>query len=348
MSDTTQSFIEGSKNITNKMADSASQAFDESTKLAKNAAQYTIGTVSSSMASVQETASQYLGNVTSVFYGIFGLLVVSFLVGYGVYIIITDNVTYQQKIVVEDTKVPLICNELSMCKIDKYLDNKNGKRRTYSFWIYLHDISKYSRNQYRHIAHIGDSAKTIIGSTPYIILDKISNKIHVRFAPEDDTVLSTSSLGTLKLNDIRDVDMLTRYSSVGDPKFCGFTIEYVPIQRWVHIAFSINDANKGMIYIYVDGELIDVKESRYDFNFNISELKTEHVGNLYVGGDANDASNGLTGFSGLLSKFTIYNYDLNQNDIYKEYTNGPFSGILYKLGIGAYGIRNPIYKISSA
>jgi hypothetical protein len=346
MSDTTQSLIEGSKNVANKMADSASQAFDETTRMASNAAEYTVGSVTNSLNTVQETASEYLGNMTSVFYGIFGLLIVSFLVGYGVYVIISDNVTYQQKIVVEDTKTPLICNELKMCKIDKYLDNKNGKRRTYSFWIYIHDISKYSRNQYRHIAHIGESARSIIGSTPYIILDKISNKIHVRFAPEDDSALSTQ-LTSLKLNEITDIDMLTRYSVSNEGKYCGFTIEYVPIQRWVHIAFTINDSNKGLIYIYVDGELIDVKQSKFDFNLNISELKVENKGNLYVGGDANDASNGLTGFSGLLSKFSIYNYDLNQNDIYKEYSNGPFSGILYKLGIGAYGIRNPIYKINS-
>lgn len=82
--------------------------------------------------------------------------------------------------------------------------------------------------------------------------------------------------------------------------------------------------------------------------FNISELKLENKGNLFVGGNVNDSLNGVTGFSGLISKFVIYNYDLNQNDIYKEYNNGPFNSLLTTLGIGAYGLRNPIYKLNSA
>jgi hypothetical protein len=343
MSDTTQSLLEGSKNVANKMADTGAQVYSETVNIASNTAKAIGSSVSNNIATVHATASQYLGNVTSVFYGIFGLVIVSFIVGYGVYVLITDNVIYQQKIVIDGTKVPIICNELSSFTMNKYLDNKNGKRRTYSFWIYLNDVSKYAGPYYRHIAHIGESAKTIIGSSPYIVLDKVANKIHVRFAPEDDVNISKTTLTGLKLNDITNLDYLIKYGT----NYCGFTIEYVPVQRWVHIAFSFNDSNKGSIYIYVDGELIDIKENKFDFNFNISDLNMIHKGNLFVGGSSTNDSNGLTGFSGLLSKFTIWNIDLNQNDIYKEYTQGPFSGVLTKIGLGAYGLRSPIYKLNS-
>jgi hypothetical protein len=59
-------------------------------------------------------------------------------------------------------------------------------------------------------------------------------------------------------------------------------------------------------------------------------------------------SNIPLGFSGLLSRFTIFNFDLNRNDIYKEYSHGPIKGGLSALGLTAYGIRNPIYKLNSS
>ena len=78
----------------------------------------------------------------------------------------------------------------------------------------------------------------------------------------------------------------------------------------------------------------------------LSKLNFDCEGSLFVGED-NSSESGLIGFSGLLSKFTIFNYELNKNDIYKEYRSGPINGILASLGIGAYGIRNPIYKLNA-
>jgi hypothetical protein len=44
----------------------------------------------------------------------------------------------------------------------------------------------------------------------------------------------------------------------------------------------------------------------------------------------------------------MWNYDINKNDVYKDYRAGPLNGILASLGIGAYGLRNPIYKLEAA
>ena len=41
----------------------------------------------------------------------------------------------------------------------------------------------------------------------------------------------------------------------------------------------------------------------------------------------------------------MFNYDLNDRDIYNNYNEGPIDGFLAKLGLGAYGVRSPIYRI---
>jgi hypothetical protein len=304
----------------------------------------TMDTISNSTEAIKEGLAPYLEDSSTVLYGLIILLLVALIVGYLLYVLITDNVIYQQKVLVEGTETPVLCNDMSEFKITQHLSNTNGKRRTYAFWIYINDINKYAGDQYRHIAHIGTDHKSIVDASPYIILDKMSNKIHVRLAPTDDKNISNNTLIGLKLNDIEYIDDLLKYST---NKVCGFTINYVPIQRWVHVAFALTDNNNGSIYIYIDGELVDIKENKPGFNINIAELKLDNKGDLFVGGNANDTENGVTGFSGLLSKFTIFNYDLNQNDIYKEYNSGPFSGMLSSLGLSSYGLRSPIYKVNS-
>jgi hypothetical protein len=76
-----------------------------------------------------------------------------------------------------------------------------------------------------------------------------------------------------------------------------------------------------------------------------SNIDLNTSGFLYTGNtEGYDGAVGA-GFSGLISKFTSFNYELNQTDIYNDYNAGPIDGILAKLGLGLYGIRNPIYKI---
>lgn len=342
MSEKVQTLMEGTKDLSNNIANTGSQLFGNATDIASTTISTSVSKISDSVDIVKETSSKYLNNIKSVSFAIIILIIVSVLVGYGLYVIITDKITYQQRITVSGTEVPILCNEISEFKILENIDNKNGNRRSFTFWIYINDINKYAGEQYRHIAHIGESAKSVKTASPYIILDKISNKIHFRFSTISDNVDDDL------LNNFDNIDDFTNYSGTGGVKKCGFTIEYVPIQRWVHIAISINDINNGSIYIYVDGELIEIKEKKLNYDINVAELKLYNKGDLFTGGDINDTTNGIIGFSGLLSKFTIFNQDLNQNDVYKEYNNGPFSGILTQMGLSAYGIRNPVYKLNNA
>jgi uncharacterized protein YxeA len=274
----------------------------------------------------------------NIFYLIIFLVLITIIVGYFLYYIITDNILYQQKIEVSGTEVPIICNELSEFKINRNLTNSNGIKRSYGFWIYINDINKYNGN-FRHIAHVGDKHENIKNASPYIFLDNYSNKIHFRFAPKDDTFSNTQ-----RLNLVKTPDELLKYDN--NTKKCGITIKYVPIQRWVHIVVVISDANSGVVYTYVDGELSDVEDNKTN-RLILHELNFENTGNLYVGGSALNSVVDTMGFSGLMSKFTLYNYDLNKNDIYKEYNKGPLNGLLTSMGIGSYGLRNPIYKLNT-
>jgi hypothetical protein len=325
--------------IGNKMVNN----MNDTAHMANNALNSGLESVSNSTEAIKQTFAPYLQDSSTVLYGLIIVSLLALIVGYFLYVLITDNVLYQQRVLVEGTDTPVLCNDMSEFKITQHLSNTNGKRRTYSFWIYINDITKYAGDQFRHIAHIGADHKSIIDSSPYIVLDSVSNKIYVRLAPNDDKNISKDLLH-YKLNDIETVDQLVKYGS----DYCGFTIDYVPIQRWVHVAFAMTDNNGGSIYIYIDGELIKIVENKTTYPLNISQLKLDNKGDLFVGGNVNDTSNGVTGFSGLLSKFTIFNYDLNQNDIFKEYNSGPFSGMLSSLGLSSYGLRSPIYKLNSA
>lgn len=289
-----------------------------------------------------KNVKEAFANITSTNENIFYLIVVVFLlaviIAYFLYYVITDNILYQQKIDVPGTDVPIICNELSEFKNSKTIANSNGIKRTYGFWIYINDITKYS-GKYRHIAHIGETAKKITNACPYIFLDNVKNSIHVRFAPKEETLSNDK-----KLNDITStsLDDLLSY----DNGKCGITIKYVPTQRWVHIVIVVSDVNGGIVYTYIDGELADQETAKdklvlHELNFETKDST------LFVGGSATNTEVDAMGFSGLLSKFSIYNYDLNKNDIYKEYNKGPLNGLLTSMGIVGYGLRNPVYKLNS-
>ena len=310
---------------------------------APSGAQDTAAAGAAAAAASIDNVKNAFANMTSVNEHMFYLIVIVFLVmvivGYLLYNIITDNILFQQKVEVSGTEVPVLGNQLSEFKIDKVLANSNGIKRTYGFWIYINDINKYN-GSFRHIAHLGKEAKDIKNACPYIFLDSFKNEIHVRFAPKEES-LTTQTLNSIKKKE----ELLTS----GDKK-CGITIKYVPIQRWVYIVIVVSDVNGGLVYTYIDGELAEVERGKDYANEKLAlhELDFEtRPGGLFVGGSLANSLINATGFSGLISKFTVYNYDLNKNDIYKEYNKGPLNGLLTSMGIVSYGLRNPVYKLNN-
>ena len=304
--------------------------------------------------SVQETKDaivETLSDNTSVLFLAIVLLVIASIVGYIIYNIITDTVLNQQKILIPGSDVPLFCNQLTELPFTQKLENGNGNKRSYCFWIYIFNINSNS-GQYRHVAHISSDEtdnKRPLNASPYIMLDNNKNSLHIRFALISDLETSCSSLKSKNYYSESGVKDFKSCTINGSTFTTGFTIDYVPIQRWVHVGFVINDIGGGSITSYLDGNFYQKydRNSGLEGNLSLEKLNIKCEGSLIVGGtDSGDP--GPFGFSGLLSKFTVFNYDLNKNDMYKEYHKGPINGMLASLGIGAYGLRNPVYKLKAA
>jgi len=274
-----------------------------------------------------------------------GLLVVILLAvgtSYIIYMLLGKLLFAKYKTVVEGTKIPVVGNKLSKFEA-KLAEMSNGNRMSYSFWIYLNDMNK-NKGKFKNVACVSDNKDTleVFNCSPHIFIDKNNNSLYVRFAVKNDKSFTFLP---------NDNDGLYRYMK------SGISIDYIPLQRWVHVAVVCNsDTFKTTLYAYVDGDLVKSVSNNDNFKLaveptnvngvtaSLSNINLNVTDYLYVGNDITDIANG-PGFSGLLSTFTAYNYELNQSDVYDIYKNGPITGLLARMGLGLYGVRSPIYKL---
>ena len=284
---------------------------------------------------------EYLNN-NSLYIGLLLVIIVCIVIAYILYTIITTKLFLNVKQVADETKVPVLCTEKK--KISYTFDKTgNGERRSYTFWIYIHDMNKYKDN-YKNVFSIRSDDKNVYldNASPYIFLDKTNNRMYVRFSskkPNDATKTYTyANIVEDKLEEIMQQ---------------GIVIPYIPIQRWVHVAIVCNaNSYKNYIYAYIDGDLVNTTSNgetdkyltKQKLTKELTDIDLNVSGVINIGGVANDFAEG-NGFSGLVSKITSYNYELNQKDIYDDYYNGPVGGLLAKIGLGMFGIRSPIYKL---
>lgn len=308
----------------------------------------TVNSGSSAVSSLRSgfASGDYFSN-NSLFIGLFVVIVICVLIAYFLYKIITEKLFLNVKTVVNETKIPIVCTRLRKYKFD-ISNTGNGDRRSFTFWIYLHDLNRY-KNQYKNVWNIKstEAGTDIKTASPFIFLDKTQNRMYVRFAKVNDTntVSSFSSLTEATLRTFMEQ---------------GIVIPYIPMQRWVHIAIVCNaNSYKSSISAYVDADLVNVvghndldkyimsaAGSTTGITKSINDISINLSGYVHIGGDETGLSG--VGFSGLVSKITSFNHDINPKDIYYEYYKGPVNSFFAALGIGNYGIRNPIYKIESS
>lgn len=315
----------------------------DTSNAATSAAGSVANTVSNiSVSDIRDSVYTTLSHNTSILFLIILLVLIAVIIGYIIYNIITDSVLYQTKILIPGTEAPIFCNQLTTYKFNQKLENGNGNKRTYSFWIYIFKITP-NNGDYKHVAHItsNENVRIVKDASPYIILDDEKNSLHVRFAPKDEDKLNVKLINKSNYNEFMNKKDIVRELKTG------FTIDYVPLQRWVHIAIVVNDVGGGSVSMYVDSLLDIVYDRNNSQTLDISRLNLNSSDTLVVGGESATVDT-IGGFSGLLSKFTMFNYDLNKNDIYKLYKEGPVNTFMTSLGIGAYGLRNPIYKLEAA
>lgn len=276
-----------------------------------------------------------LFNSGYLYFGLVAVVIVCVILAYLLYYLITTRLFLQVKVVADETKTPVVCNEKRKIKFT-YDKTGNGERRTFTFWIYLHDMNKY-KGMYKNVFNVNETEDivNINKPSPYIFLDKDNNRLYIRFSKKGSTAEFKYSYLEGSLSEFMRQ---------------GIVVPYVPLQRWVHIAVVCNaNSYKNYIYAYVDGDLVNStstneKDSVLGGVKDLRDLNLNVQGFLNIGGSPNDFAEG-PGFSGLISKVTTYNYELNQKDIYDDYSSGPIGGILSRLGLSNYGVRSPIYKI---
>jgi len=298
-------------------------------------------------------------NNNSLFIGLFAVIVFTILIAYLLYTYLGSQLFAKIKSVVSDTKVPVVGTKLNKFTAD-LAKNANGSRKSFSFWIYVNDLNKY-KGQYQTVCAVssdGDKAYSIESCSPLIFLDKTNNTMFIRFTKLDDKEYN-SKFDKQVGNNVNLHNVLQT----------GISINYVPLQRWVHITIVCNSNTfKTTLYAYVDGELVKTISDNDEFKLpgyetfygvgkldKIDQTRPENrailnninlnmTGYLYVGNNKDSSGIG-PGFSGLLASFTTFNYELNQQDIYNIYNDGPVTGFLAKIGLGSYGVRSPVYKL---
>lgn len=287
-------------------------------------------------------------NNSSLFIGLLIVILICAIVAYTLYYLITTKLFLNVKQVADKTKIPILGTSYSTFD---FTINKtgNGDRRTYTFWIYIHDMTKNSGN-YKHVLSLNSgSDKDIRNASPLIFLDTTNNRLYIRLSRTNKDYSGSADYTNISdLKNLADGVALDRFMTQG------IVIPYVPLQRWVHIGIVCNaNSYKNYIYTYVDGDLVNTSSTDENDRYitvpagstnrakDYRNLDINVSGILRIGGDGND----FYGFSGLVSKFTTFNYELNQKDIYQEYNDGPIGSMFAKLGLGLYGIQSPIYKI---
>ena len=290
----------------------------------KNIASDTVSKVSEETSAAIEKATKMLSN-PSVLYGLIAVIVIAVICVAVVYYFIANAVFNKKSIIIEKTKFPIKGNVKSVIMIENFPSSGNGLRRTYTFWVYVNDVNN-AGGKPKHIFSIGNdsSGTSITDKSPVVVLK--DSKLHICFPTSDTTNVQNAP---------KNVDEIGN----GTKKDNTVSFDYLPMQRWVHIAVVISDDYQGStVSLYMDAQLASSTTNGKD-TAKLKHFKLDTTGSLIVGGDNSDTY----GFNGLLSKVGIHNYDLNSRDIYNIYSEGPIDGLLASLG---YGVRAPIYKLA--
>lgn len=278
-----------------------------------------------------------------VYIGLFLVIIICLFIAYILYYFITTKLFSNVRQIVNETRIPIIATEKRRFDFD-IKKTGNGERRSYTFWIYIHDMNKYAGN-YKNVFNVQTSASVTNPelASPFVFLDKTDNKMYFRLG---------LVAGGKSEADVSSFNSLT-YNKLKTFMKTGIVIPYIPLQRWVHVAIVCNaNSYKNYIYAYVDGDLVSTtstrEKDRYlgdteDTRKDLTKININNSGIINVGGELNDTQG--PGFSGLVSKISTFNYELNQRDVYNDYYWGPIGNILARIGLGMYGVRNPIYKL---
>ena len=284
------------------------------------------------------------------------------------YYIIRYTMISQSSYLLVETSAPVLGTSITNCEGSSIPNPSSGVRSGMCFWIYIYDISKY-QGSVRHVFHRGTKNDSFteegtLPQGPYVALDPDSSALNIVFGPSSGGTTKYFKYNTSGKSGTANVTVdgtLTSAATAAEKlkvasQSRGVVFPYIPLQRWVHVACVINEnLNGGTITGYIDSELAVSVTSSTKLNpvkvgstnvtpvSDISNINMENTGDVYIGGSISDPIG--PGFSGLVSNIQFYNYDISAQDVYANYQKGPFNNPLAILGLPAYGVRSPLYKI---
>lgn len=196
----------------------------------------------------------------------------------------------------------------------------SGQEFSFGFWVYFPEVPM--RNKPRVLFRRGESDTT---ANPLVVLDAKTNKMYI--------VIKTTTAGpTPSLDDIIGGKSKGHLVS---------TIEYVPLQRWVHVCFVVQDA---LVTVYLDGSPYTVEHVAR--TTTSSAPGTDRPSVAGISGDIVLPKDDDKTVRGFLARMLFFNYAISQLDVQKLYANGPRgSPALSALGLSSYGVRSPIYRL---
>lgn len=266
-----------------------------------------------------------------------GILVVICIIIYIIYLLRTSN--YRATDIIKLTTRTNMTSNNDFLNGTASLASPYSQSFSFSFWLYI--------NEFRPAAtsgkHLIWAAKDGTGgpSSMVVFMDGGTNTMYVSVA--SNKVLTTDNIVS-SLNDLVPTPENPR-GAVLDDKYLTFTIDYVPIQRWVQFTIVMMDASN--VSVYQDNALRAVRTPAYFASetrpmFNVPE--TMYLSNQCNKVAGSDCDMSLDAY---LSTFTYYNYAISFREVERKYSKGPdaIEGWWSWLGFGRYRLQWPVVSV---
>ena len=311
-------------------------------------AQKTVNTVNAVNDFVKNAVSTQTSLIITIF--IVGTAVAFFIAAVLYYMISTRGEFKKKSWLVKSTKIPVPAYQpitMDAKSTDDTVIPSEGNKGSISFWIYVNDygILPSSGSVLYHVWHRGDIAPSPSDASPLVMIETsrdpatrvLSHKLHVSFS--SNTPGSYDNKGVVTTLDKLKYMVAAR----------GVTIDYIPMQRWVHVIVAV-DSQTRTVRAYVDGQSVKsidgtatIPIGTVTANRMMDDVNLMGKGNIHIGGGSGSPLG--IGFKGLVSNIRFFNFSMDAKEAYEEYKRGPIDNLLAKAGLPAYGLRPPIYKM---
>jgi hypothetical protein len=211
-------------------------------------------------------------------------------------------------------------------------ETSNGSEFSYSVWIFVDNVALGT--DHKTVLYRG-SSNSMKNGYIYVYMDSKTNKMYCSVRTNAVRDESASNLPSTNEPTLLDISR-NKY-------FMKSSIEYIPMQRWVNVIYSIRE---NVLSTYLDGELYNVT-SIHEMPLTSEGARPLIVppkGDVMLGGKA-----GKEGVNGYIGDCRYFNYGLTLREAQSIYKRGPYkTSWLAAIGLGQYGMRSPLYRVQES